>query len=381
MKICVVAGEASGDLHASGVLRELRKLDPSLEAFGFGGDLLASEGVRILHHVRELGIVGLFNVIRQLGRFRVIFNELITEIRREKPDVVLLVDYPDFNLRVAAQMRALGIPVVYFISPQVWAWRRRRVHVIARNVTHMLVLFPFEEEFYRRHGVDATYVGHPLVEQLEHVRRAESLPDPDQPLRIALMPGSRRMEVESLLPEMLDAVALLGERRVIDAFIIRAPTIAAESIRAILSRRDADGVRIVEQESGHALATADLALSSSGTATLEAAIIGVPVVVMYRLNRSTFALARLLVKLPHFSLVNIVAGKEIVPELIQEGVSGPGIAGAAEELLDPERYRQALIELGRVRELLGEKGSSKRAAGKIYKLVQERNSGSPTSDS
>lgn len=377
MKLCVVAGEASGDLHASGVLREIRRLDPSAEAFGFGGDLLAGEGMRILHHVRELGIVGLFNVIRHLGRFRIIFRELMNEIRREKPDLVLLVDYPDFNLRVAAQVKALGIPVVYFISPQVWAWRRRRVHAIARNVNHMLVLFPFEADFYRRHGVDATYVGHPLVEQLENVRRPAGIPDPVEPVRIALMPGSRRMEIESLLPEMLDAVAVMSDNRKVAPFIIRAPTISEESIRAILARQQLD-VRIVPQDGGRSLAQADIALSSSGTATLEAAIIGVPVVVMYRLNRPTFALAKVLVKVPHFSLVNIVAGKSIVPELIQGAVNGRRIAAAAEELLQPERYRQVSRELERVRDLLGEKGSSMRAAEKIYKLYQERGSGSPT---
>ncbi len=380
MKVCVVAGEASGDLHAAGVVRELKSLDPTLEAFGFGGDLLEAEGVRILHHVRELGIVGLFNVIRHLGMFRVVFAELLAEIRRQKPDVVLLVDYPDFNLRIAARVKAMGIPVVYFISPQVWAWRKRRVHAIARNVDHMLVLFPFEVDFYRRYGVEATYVGHPLLEQLEHVRREDRVPDGTETVRIALMPGSRRMEIEALLPDMLDAVSLMSQSRPVDAFIIRAPTISEESIANTLKEKGLE-LRIVNQDGGRSLAAADLALSSSGTATLEAAIIGVPVVVMYRLNRPTFALARLLVDLPHFSLVNIVAGKQIVPELVQKKVNGVEIAEAAEDLLRPERYREVVTELRRVRELLGETGSSMRAAEKIYKLVRERETGSPTPDS
>lgn len=380
MKLCVVAGEASGDLHAAGVVRELRTLDPSLEVFGFGGDLLEAEEVRILHHVRELGIVGLFNVIRHLGMFRVVFGELLAEIRRQKPDVVLLVDYPDFNLRVAAKVKAMGIPVVYFISPQVWAWRKRRVHAIARNVNHMLVLFPFEVDFYRRYGVEATYVGHPLLEQLEHVRREDRVPDGTEPVRIALMPGSRKMEIEALLPDMLDAVSLMSRSRQVDAFIIRAPTISEESIRTSMREKGLE-LRVMKQDGGRSLAAADIALSSSGTATLEAAIIGVPVVVMYRLNRPTFALARLLVDLPHFSLVNIVAGRQIVPELIQKKVNGRQIAEAAEDLLRPERYGEVVAELRRVRKLLGETGSSMRAAEKIYRLVGERDSGSPTADS
>lgn len=378
MKLCVVAGEASGDLHAAAVVGKLRELDPSLEAFGFGGDLLAAEGVRILHHVRELGIVGLSNVIRHLGMFRRVFRELLDEIRRERPDVIVLVDYPDFNLRLAHAVRELGIPVVYFISPQVWAWRRGRVHAIARTVDHMLVLFPFEQDFYESHGVPVTYVGHPLVEQLEGIRRPAELPDPGRPLRLALLPGSRKMEIESLFPAMLDAVAELRKRREVEAFVIKAPTIDSTLISRAIEAGGGD-VRIVPHDGGRTLATADLAISSSGTATLEAAVIGVPVIVMYRLNRSTFALARLLVKVPHFSLVNIIAGRKIVPELVQSDVSGEKIAATAETLLEPQRYAAVISELERVRDLLGEKGSSMRAAEKIYRLVRERQQGSPAS--
>lgn len=380
MKVCIVAGEASGDLHAAAVVRNLRELDPTLEAFGFGGDLLVTEGVRILHHVRELGIVGLSNVIRHLGMFRRVFRELLEEIRSERPDVIVLVDYPDFNLRLARAVKPLGIPVVYFISPQVWAWRRGRVHAIARTVDHMLVLFPFEQEFYENHGVPVTYVGHPLVEQLEGVRRPRGLPAADRPLRVALLPGSRKMEIESLFPAMLDAVEELRKSRDTEAFLIKAPTIDSASVRSMIEARGSD-VRIVPHDGGRTLATADLAISSSGTATLEAAVIGVPVIVMYRLNRSTFALARLLVKVPHFSLVNIIAGRKIVPELIQSDVSGEKIAATAQALLAPERYLEVLSELERVRDLLGEKGSSMRAAEKIYRLVRERNQGSPASES
>ena len=172
MKLAVVAGEASGDLHAAEVIAELKKLDPSLETFGIGGDLLQKQGMTILYHAREMGIVGLFNVIRHLGMFRRIFRELLARIERERPDAVLLVDYPDFNLRLAKRCKAMGLRVVYYISPQIWAWRRGRVKQIAKNVDHMIVIFPFEEEFYRAHGVPVTYVGHPLIDELvrsEHV--------------------------------------------------------------------------------------------------------------------------------------------------------------------------------------------------------------------
>ena len=174
MKLAIVAGEASGDLHAAEVVRELKRLDPTLQTFGIGGDLLEREGMNVLHHAREMGIVGLFNVLRHLGMFRRIFKELVQTIARERPDAVVLVDYPDFNLRLARRCRKMGIRVIYYISPQVWAWRRRRVEQIKRTVHHMLVIFPFEEDFYRQHNVPVTYVGHPLLDEL--VRETGSQP-------------------------------------------------------------------------------------------------------------------------------------------------------------------------------------------------------------
>jgi lipid-A-disaccharide synthase len=169
MKLAIVAGEASGDLHAAEVLRELKRLDPSIETFGIGGDLLAHEGMRLVHHAREMGIVGFFNVLRHLRMFRRIYGETVAEIAREKPDAVLLVDYPGFNLRIARRCKELGLRVVYYISPQLWAWRRGRVKQVAKYVDRMIVIFPFEETFYREHGIEATYVGHPLIEEIGHI--------------------------------------------------------------------------------------------------------------------------------------------------------------------------------------------------------------------
>lgn len=371
MKLCVVAGEASGDLHASQVVKELKKLDPHLEAFGIGGDLLAAEGVALRHHASKMGIVGLFNVIRHLGMFRRIFRETLEEIRRSKPDAVLLVDYPDFNLRLAREVSRLGILVVYYISPQVWAWRRRRVRHIARYVDHMLVVFPFEQEFYRQQAVDVTYVGHPLVEQLEGVEAQASLPADEIPVRIALMPGSRTMEVSVLLRPMLQAVRILSAERAVQPFIVRAPTIPLDLIEQELRRFDWQ-VPIVDHEDGRSLASAHLALSSSGTATLEAAVLGVPVVVMYRLSHATYVLAKRLVRLPHFSLVNIIAGKKVVPELLQHEVNGPEIASAARGMLTPELWASTKEELRLVRLKLGGPGASERAAHKLYTLMTER---------
>ena len=366
MKIAVVAGEASGDLHAADVLKELKKLDPSLQAFGIGGDSMIKQGFIALHHAREMAIVGLFNVIRHLPMFKRVFNELVARIASERPDAVLLVDYPDFNMRLAAKVKQLGIPVIYYISPQIWAWRQGRVKQIAKNVDEMIVILPFEEDFYRSHGVQVTYVGHPLIEQLAMMRRAAR--DRDL-LRIALLPGSRRMEVDALLPPMLDAVRILRAERRIDAYIMQAPTIELEQLESIIKRSGVD-VPVLPHDRGEGLTAADVALSSSGTATLEAAILGTPAVVMYRLSPLTHLAAKWLVKLSHFSLVNIIAGHEVVPELLQSEVTGPRIAAEVRKLVEPERYAIVTEELRAIRAKLGSPGASVRAAQAIMKRVK-----------
>lgn len=365
MKLAIVAGEASGDLHASEVLRALKTLDPSLRAFGIGGDMLARQGVELLHHASEMGIVGFFNVLRHLPMFRRIFRDLVERIAQERPDVVLLVDYPDFNLRVAKRCKELGLHVVYYISPQLWAWRQGRVRHVAKYVDRMAVIFPFEEEFYTKHGVPVTYVGHPLIEQLAHVRKPERNADL---LRIALLPGSRRHEVDSLLPAMLDAVAILRRERSVDAYIIQAPTIERETLEAIMRERGIE-VAILPHDRGDAIAAADVALSSSGTATLEAAILGTPSVVMYRLSLANYYLAKAVVKLPHFGLVNIVAGKPVLPELLQGDVNGARIAHEVRTLVANGNRERVAAELAAVRAKLGEPGTGRRVAEEIYKLA------------
>ncbi len=365
MKLAIVAGEASGDLHASEVVRELKKLDAGLSMFGIGGDLLAREGMTLLHHASEMGIVGLFNVLRHLPMFRRVFNDLLARIEKERPDAVLLVDYPDFNLRVAKRCKELGLHVIYYISPQIWAWRQGRVRHIEKYVDRMVVIFPFEEEFYKKHDVPVTYVGHPLVEQLADVRRPARNPEE---LRIALLPGSRRMEVQTLLPAMLEGVAILRRERNVNAYVIQAPTIEHDELESIMRERGIH-VPIVPHDRGEGVAAADVSLSSSGTATLESAILGTPVVVMYRLSRATYVLAKKLVRLPHFSLVNIVAGHEVVPELIQDEVNGERIAAEVRKLVDPANYERIRADLAMVRSKLGEPGAARRVAEEIHKMV------------
>src|SRR5437867_4023068 len=322
--------------------------------------------MRILHHAREMGIVGLFNVMRHLGMFRRVLNEMTDTIASEKPDAVMLVDYPDFNLRLASRCKAMGVRVIYYISPQVWAWRRGRVKQIAKVVDRMLVIFPFEEDFYREHDVPVTYVGHPLIDEMSPSPSGEGR---GEGFRIALLPGSRRHEVRALLPPMLDAIAILKKEREVDAFIIQAPTISSAELLNVMQKAH-DFVRIVPHDRGEALSRADVALSSSGTATLECAIAGVPVIVMYRLSSPTHWLAQRLVKLRHFSLVNIVAGKDVVPELLQEDVNGERIAREVRKLLDPAENARVRGELAVVTQKLGRPGASRRAAEAIMSSVR-----------
>ena len=391
MKLAIVAGEASGDLHAAEVLRELKRLDPAIETFGIGGDLLAREGMRLVHHAREMGMVGFFNVLRHLRMFRRIFDETANEIAREKPDAVLLVDYPGFNLRMARRCKELGIRVVYYISPQLWAWKKGRVKQVAKYVDRMIVIFPFEETFYREHGIEAAYVGHPLIEEIGHIGKpgvgsrgsgvveeaasisaasASTTPDTRHPtpaIRIALLPGSRKAEVASLLPAMLDAVAILARERNVDAYVVQAPTIPRELLDEYVAGKN---IRIVPHNNGEAVAAADVALSSSGTATLECAVLGTPVIVMYRLSFANYWLGRMVVTIPHFALINIVAGKKIVPELIQGAVNGERIAAETRRLLEPANYATVVEELAAVRSKLGDAGASRRAAEVIMETIK-----------
>ncbi len=368
MKIAIVAGEASGDLHAAEVLRELKKLDPQLDAFGIGGDLLAAQGMRIVHHAREMGIVGFFNVLLHYRMFKRIFDDTVETIAREKPDVVLLVDYPGFNLRLARKCKELGLRVAYYISPQLWAWRRGRVKDVAKYVDKMIVIFPFEEDFYKEHAVNAIYVGHPIIEELGDLALlgGAAAPPPPQSVKIALLPGSRKGEVASLLPPMIGAVEILAKERQVDAYVVQAPTIPSSLIDYYIKGAN---IRIAPHEEGASIANADVALSSSGTATLECAVLGTPVVVMYKLSRANYLLGKVVVKIPHFSLVNIVAGKKVVPELIQRDVNPQRIADETRALLEPSHYARVVEELAAVRGKLGDAGAARRAAEAVMSVV------------
>ncbi len=366
--LLIVAGEASGDTHAAEVLDELRRRVPQARAFGLGGDRLAAAGLERVASSSEISVVGITEALKVLPRARKIFKELLAEVDRRGARTALLVDFPEFNLRLAKELAERGVKIVYYVSPQVWAWRRGRVKTIARLVERMLVLFPFESEFYRQHDVEVVHVGHPLVDQVPELSPA-ALPERGRDAReIVLLPGSRPSEIRTHLPLMASAVELLRREGPLRARWILAPNVDPEEFSGRLPQDL--GLETVVEGSFEAIASADLALCASGTATLEVGLLGTPMVVVYRVSALTYWLGRWLVDLPHISLVNLVLGREVVPELIQGEANGRRIAAVASTILrDPDRLATMRRDLGSLRERLGRPGASARAAAEVEAVL------------
>lgn len=363
MTIFLVAGEASGDLHAANLLQALRRLNPGVEAFGVGGERLRDAGLECVARSEELSLMGLAEIVRDLPRLWRLSRRVRQAALERRPRVAVLVDSPDFNLPLARALRKAGIPVVIYISPQLWAWRAGRVRRIRRDVRRVLCILPFEVGFYGRHGVPAEFVGHPLVDELAPVMR--ELP-PRVPRALALLPGSRWHEVEALLPAMLAAAARLGASIPdLTVRLIVAPGLDPKRLQALLSGA---AVELVTSDRHRALAACSAALVASGTATLECALLGVPMVVGYRLHPASYLMARWLVRVPHVSLVNLVAGEAVVPELVQGAFTAGRLATEAELLLHGAANGQR-AGLAEVRRRLGETGASERAARAVLAVA------------
>ncbi len=371
--LLLVAGEASGDLHGARLLAELRALRPGLRPFGVGGDEMAGAGLEALAHSREVTVVGLTEALHVLPRAWRLLGRILREVDRRRAHTAVLIDFPEFNLRLARRLKDRGLRVVYYISPQVWAWRPGRVRSIARRVDRMLVLFPFEVDFYRARGVEVAHVGHPLVDEVPRLPQAwERARRDGEPFRIALLPGSRSSEVDSLLPPMLAACRLLAAHLPISVALIQAPTVPGGVFERHLRGSDALPLRLVVDGRFEAVAGSHLALCASGTATLEVGLLGTPLVVLYRLTPWTYALARRLVRLPAISLVNLVLGRAAVPELIQAEVAPERICREALDILArPERVGAMRASLAELRGRLGRGGASRRAAEAVASLLEE----------
>jgi len=370
--IFLVAGEASGDLHAAHLVAEIRRLAPDTRFSGVGGTKMCENGVELYEDLTRLAVIGFTEVIKHYADIKRIFQLIIAKVKETRPDAVVLVDYPGFNLRLAPELKKLGVKVIYYISPQVWAWKENRVEKIRAFTDRMLVLFEFEQKLYRRHGIEVDFVGHPLLDTVQttataaETRKALRI-DPNN-LTFGLLPGSRRKEIDSLLPTMLEAAALLAKKFPAAQFLlVKAPTITSEILQPHLSRASVP-VRITATNTYDAIAACDLCMVASGTATLETAILGKPMVVVYKTSLITWLLARLLVKIPYIGLVNVVAEKKIVPECVQFDATAEKISGELIKIADDKTLWQDIQqELQKVKSALGHPGASRRAAEIILK--------------
>lgn len=365
VRVFLSAAEASADQHGAHLLRELKAFGP-VDARGVGGERLRAQGLTPFAFAEELSVMGLFEVLQHLPRLWRLARRVRREALEFHPDVAVLIDSPDFHLPLARHLAKAGIPVVLYVSPQLWAWRSGRVKVIRRVVRKVLCILPFEVDFYRQHHVDATFVGHPLVDELAPVV-AELVEKREHAL--ALMPGSRRHEVEALFPVMLEAFhRLRAEDPTLSGKVIVAPGLSLQDLK-LMAGPQGCGVEFVESDRYRALAQCQAAFVASGTATLVCALLGVPMVVAYRLHPLSFALASLLVKVPHVALVNLVAGERVAPELVQDSLDARSLAAAGRALLGEEGEIQRR-KLSLVREKLGGPGASRRAAEEVLEVAR-----------
>jgi lipid-A-disaccharide synthase len=362
--LMVVAGEVSGDIHAGNMLAELRRTNPDISAFGVGGERLEAAGLDLVASTDELAHMGLVEVLRELPRIRKVMRRLVAEAERRRPAVAVLVDSPDFNLRLAARLRKIGIPVVLYVSPQLWAWRRGRVRVVRRLAREVLCILPFEVPFYEAYDVPARYVGHPLVDEIDRVGLLDRPPVPELG-RLAMLPGSRSMEIRHLLPVMLQTLREMPASVVQEAVLVEAPGMKRE-IDAVLAAGGTDPRlrRVRGEERRRELSSCELAWTASGTATLECTLLGVPMVVGYRLQPLSYAVARLLVRVPNVALVNLIVGRTVVPELLQKMWCPDRLAAVTSEILTTGSAEQK-AGLAQARELLGRPGASRQAAEAI----------------
>lgn len=375
-RVLIIAGEASGDLYGGNLVKAIRAVDSSVFFLGVGGLHMREAGVKLLWNADEMGVVGLPGVKRLLTILSV-FRAVSTNLQRCRPDLVVLIDYPEFNLLVAGKAKKLGIPVMYYIGPQIWAWRSGRIRTIRRRVDRIVVILPFEERIYREGGVDVSFVGHPLLDVIrvtDEKSLTRSRYSKDRASRlVGLLPGSRIDEISKLLPVMLDtAAALAKEIPDIHFLMPLAPTIRSHQIDHYLRGRDIP-LTVIENNTHEVIQVCEMMIAASGTVTLEAAILGTPLVVVYKVNPLTYWLGKRLIKVQHVALANIVAGETVAPELIQHEANPEQIAREAMAILgDSDRQAWIRQRFAEVRDSVGKPGASARTAAIAMELMDAR---------
>ncbi|OGW37909.1 MAG: lipid-A-disaccharide synthase, partial [Nitrospirae bacterium GWD2_57_9] len=374
-KIMIMSGEASGDLHGSNLAKEIRKADPSVSLYGVGSRYMREAGVQMVADASEISVVGISEVLTHIGAIYSVYTRLKQFLRTERPDLLVLIDFPDFNIMLGKAARKLGIPVVYYISPQVWIWRKGRIKTIAKLVRSMLVVFPFEVPLYEKAGVDVRFVGHPLTDVVrsnltrEQAKGAFGLGLERR--TVALLPGSRKTEIVNLLPDMLAAAKILLSRFDDLEFVLPvAPTVQRDFVRSFVEQSGVP-VTVTDGRVYDVLRASDAAMVKSGTATLETGLMGVPMVIVYRISAFTYyVLSKMVSGIKHVGLVNIVADDRVVPELIQDEANPQNMADAITEMFRDRSYDARIrAGLAEVRNRLGDTGASARVAAVVLDML------------
>ncbi|MDP8260410.1 MAG: lipid-A-disaccharide synthase [Candidatus Gygaella obscura] len=374
--IVIVAGEPSGDSHAANLVRKLKNTNPELIFSGLGGYQMQKEGVKILHNLSELAVVGFFEVLKNYKKIKAIFEELLTHIEKKQPEAIILVDYPGFNLRLAKKIKEKNknIKIVYYISPQIWAWNKNRISLIKQVVDKMVVFFKFEESLYKNEAVDVDFVGHPLLDWVnitkdknEFIKRYDL--DSDKKL-IALLPGSRKNEIKKNLSVMLKSCLLFSKKNRSAQFVILKPAELNIGLFKEITSRLTLKILIIENDTYNGIGASDFCLVASGTATLETAILNKPMFIIYKVNFLTWLIAKMLIKIDYIGLVNVVAGQKIIPEYIQFDAQARRIAYDMNLVLNnPEKINYIKERLIQVKKILGENGATQRAASIINNFI------------
>jgi lipid-A-disaccharide synthase len=372
--ILIIAGENSGEKYGAALIHQFKKIHPDCIFFGIGGSSMEAEGARLLFSIDDLAIVGIIEIVSHIPRIHRIFKLVLSEVRKELPIAAVLIDSPDFNLRLAKPLKKLSIPILYYISPTVWAWRKARLKLIKKTVAKMLLIFPFEKNIYKKNNIPAEYIGHPL---LERIRTSFSKAnfylkyglDPEKQL-IALLPGSRKSEIQYHMPILTDAIKKINSSFNVQFVLLLADNLNKTIITKFIPPELKQIILILKNDAYEAIAASDLALSSCGTANLEAALLETPIIAFYRLSPLTYSLGLKFIKISNYSIVNILAGHKVIPELIQNKFSSENIFHETERILISPTIRSKMIEnFKKIRKILGDKNASQNAAQELDRLI------------
>lgn len=371
--LLIIAGEASGDLHGSSVIRELKKIDNSVAVVGIGGDRMIKEGMEVLYHINKMAFLGFIEVIKHIPFIRKVQNEIIEEVKKRNIKTAVLIDYPGFNLAIAEKLNKMGVKIIYYISPQIWAWGKGRIKKIRKLVDRMIVIFPFEKELFEKNGVKSDYIGHPLIEQIanyKYLTRAELFEKfdlkPEKEI-LLLLPGSRVQEVKMIFPQIISAASKVAEKLNMQVVIACSENMDESIFNKLTDNRS---FKVIKNHTYDLYKYAKFGIIKSGTSTLEAGLFCLPMIVVYATNYLTYLIGKSLIKISNIALVNIVSGENVVEELIQNDINEQNVYQHCISILsDDSRYNMIKEKLSRLRANLGEPGASKKCAEIIYSCV------------